>query len=110
MGDNFWFVTPEHLFDMAMTIQRDRDFDMEGISGQIIVRYAAIEITDGDPDNEELITDESLNLKVSEYIITDTLNSLCNKGLVQEDFDGNYSLTEVGLNTVANKYQAETEE
>ena len=86
------YINDEQLLQICLELQNYQDFDMEGLSGEIITIYAIEQIGRMDTSEDEI------SQKVSEIVTDFVLESLVKKGIVEAEIgeETTFKLTELG--------------
>jgi|APGre2960657404_1045060.scaffolds.fasta_scaffold28417_3 hypothetical protein len=86
------YVNDEQLLQMCLELQNYQDFDMDGLSGEIVTIYAIEQL--GTIDFNE----DDVSQKISEIVTDFVLESLVKKGIVEAEIgeETTFKLTELG--------------
>lgn len=86
------YVNDEQLLQMCLELQNYQDFDMDGLSGEIVTIYAIEQL--GTIDFNE----DDVSQKISEIVTGFVLESLVKKGIVEAEIgeETTFKLTELG--------------
>ncbi len=77
-------INDEQLLELCLSDQYSRDYDLEGISGELLTLYAMHQF----PDPEK-VTTEQVTEKLKELIASHLLRKLVAKGQIEVTFDEN---------------------
>jgi len=86
------YVNDEQLLQMCLELQNYQDFDMDGLSGEIVTIYAIEQL--GTIDFNE----DDVSQKISEIVTDFVLESLVKNGIVEAEIgeETTFKLTELG--------------
>ena len=86
------YVNDEQLLQICLELQNYQDFDMDGLSGEIVTIYAIEQL--GTIDFNE----DDVSQKISEIVTDFVLESLVKKGIVEAEIgeETTFKLTELG--------------
>ncbi len=73
-------LTNEQILDFVLRSLALKDYNMEGIEGEVVVAYVMSQYGDD-------LTDDEMNEKVKEIVSSHELQSLCADGFITPDFE-----------------------
>ncbi len=77
-------INDEQLLELCLSDQHSREYDMEGISGELLTLYVMSQFPD-----PMSVTAEQLTEKLKELIASHILRKLVEKGQIEVTFDEN---------------------
>lgn len=78
-------INDEQLLQLCLELQYHRDFDMEGLSGELIVLYCMNDFVK--KNGTEEFTDEDIRELVGELVSDYEISSLVSRGYLEPSFD-----------------------
>lgn len=82
-------INDQQLLQLCLNFESTKNYDLDGISGEIICAYASTVLKNG-------FTEEEFYDQIQTLVDQHRLDQMTKQGILEEDIEGNYTLTDFG--------------